>query len=591
MPTNLLMPPSLASPSYRTGFARSAGESQHPELWRGLVSAWPALGPSGKLRDVIKGNDGALTNFDISSAWSVDSNGHHLLLDGTNDHVLCDSSPVSGSQSRTIVMRIRADSWLSGDGDEGHFVSIAEAGSVGGTGERWTIRPDNASGSTAYLRVEIQGSGYTTTGLPMTEGTWHTIACVLNGTTLGDHELYVDGRAESATGSGSVNTHSDSKIYFGSRSDLNSAWFHEGGIGTVLLYNRALSSNELRVLTDPLAPFRQRSRVISYPTTATPAPSTQTVISIPRQARPSYKSGYARNAAESVNPGLWADLRHAHIPLFGVTGNTLHDLVGGATATLKNNVPWEFRGKAKGHVIDHDDLSSHWIDLGAPEDANPGTGDFTALVYLIGRAQASTSVRPYQKRGTGGWTSQAGWQLAWRGGSDDDWANTGVSDGSDAVRISNGQTFTWEDDKLHVIAMRWRNGSQELKLFLDGVDQSLTTQNEGGDPVDNVTTTRNLTIGAAWNDVSTQSQYWDGELLGAMYYGRALSERELFVLGNDFIAPFRLKPYTVSFPAAEAPAPSTTTLITVSRHARPSYRERVMRRMRVRVPILGCGED
>lgn len=63
---------------------------------------------------------------------------------------------------------------------------------------------------------------------------------------------------------------------------------------------------------------------------------TSSVI-VPRNARPSYQQGYARNASESANPGLWKGLVGLWAPSLGPTGLTLRDISGyGNHGTLTN---------------------------------------------------------------------------------------------------------------------------------------------------------------------------------------------------------------------------------------------------------------
>ncbi len=51
--------PTGARPSYASGYATCAAESAYPELWRKLRHAWvPALGPSGRIIDLIGKNHG-----------------------------------------------------------------------------------------------------------------------------------------------------------------------------------------------------------------------------------------------------------------------------------------------------------------------------------------------------------------------------------------------------------------------------------------------------------------------------------------------------------------------------------------------------
>jgi hypothetical protein len=79
--------PTLYCPSYAQGFARCAGESAYPGLWRGLVAAWlPSLGPSGGELFDTSGykNNGALTNMNVGSDWIPTLDGYALNFGGTN---------------------------------------------------------------------------------------------------------------------------------------------------------------------------------------------------------------------------------------------------------------------------------------------------------------------------------------------------------------------------------------------------------------------------------------------------------------------------------------------------------------------------
>lgn len=67
--------PQLSTPSYASGFARGAGESAHPGLWKGLVGAWcPNLGNTGLRLYDMSGheNHGTLsgTGVDLETAWA-----------------------------------------------------------------------------------------------------------------------------------------------------------------------------------------------------------------------------------------------------------------------------------------------------------------------------------------------------------------------------------------------------------------------------------------------------------------------------------------------------------------------------------------
>lgn len=74
-------------PTWKSGFARSAGESAYPNLWKGLIGAWSmGLGPTGgTLRDVSGfSNHGTLVNFEIGDDWIVDDGRYTLDFDGVS---------------------------------------------------------------------------------------------------------------------------------------------------------------------------------------------------------------------------------------------------------------------------------------------------------------------------------------------------------------------------------------------------------------------------------------------------------------------------------------------------------------------------
>ena len=69
---------SLIRPSYHQNFARYAGESKRPNLWRGLVGCWkPSLGVTGitTLRDVSGfANHGTMNGSMTIDDWVISGN-------------------------------------------------------------------------------------------------------------------------------------------------------------------------------------------------------------------------------------------------------------------------------------------------------------------------------------------------------------------------------------------------------------------------------------------------------------------------------------------------------------------------------------
>ena len=80
--------------------------------------------------------------------------------------------------------------------------------------------------------------------------------------------------------------------------------------------------------------------------------------------KPSFSTGYAKNASESANPNLWKGLVGAWMPSFGVTGNTLKDVSGNGNdgtliwnGTTGMNPAQSWSGSLKGIVNDFDGIN------------------------------------------------------------------------------------------------------------------------------------------------------------------------------------------------------------------------------------------
>ena len=154
-------------PSWKQGFARSAAESEYPNLWKGLIGLWvPALGPTGlTLRDVSGwANNGTLTNMLPATAWMAGRLGYCLDYPAANDTV--NITPITLSPPLSLSLWVQHVSYngnwniIAGDGwnnyigrkDDGSFRVVA-----GGNGrliatdtmttgwELWTVTYDNAN--------------------------------------------------------------------------------------------------------------------------------------------------------------------------------------------------------------------------------------------------------------------------------------------------------------------------------------------------------------------------------------------------------------------------------------------------------------
>ncbi len=235
-------------PSYAQGFARSAAESAHCELWDGLVGLWaPLLGPAGlTLFDWSRlGDHGALTNMDSGSDWITSPRGYALNFDGSNDRVEVDKQyALSNSDAFTVVWSSRC--LISSPTAEGVF-------SVYGTdGRLWAYHwdRDGINGMTVFYSSPLVKAG---TDGSITQSDWHDYAATWDGTNL---TLYLDGQAQTRVPGGVPTPPSTTKTEFGRGHD---DFYGNLELSYAYFYNRRLTANEIiRFHRDPWAIIRPR---------------------------------------------------------------------------------------------------------------------------------------------------------------------------------------------------------------------------------------------------------------------------------------------------------------------------------------------
>lgn len=157
---------------------------------------------------------------------------HYISADGAGDEYDLPALGVTLAQNRAWfgAMRHRSTS------NYGPFFTL---GSAGGARQRWT---PNFSASNAF-RIEIQDAGYSIpTPNPGTDV--HVVGVVLDGTTLGDHTLYMDGVAYSATGTETLITVDTNNLLLGAAS----------GTGDIddygqIFFDRVPTADEIAILT------------------------------------------------------------------------------------------------------------------------------------------------------------------------------------------------------------------------------------------------------------------------------------------------------------------------------------------------------
>lgn len=220
------------------------------------VARWASLS-SQNVNDSWGSNNGT---WDGTPAYDTGPTGWLANAFDTTSADIEASSSVSGTAARTACM------WVYRDGAQASSAAIFsfDLGSSGSSGSRWTVRVDSTSSH--GLRVEIQGSGYTSS-LVVPDAEWAFIGVTFSGTQLQHNTLYVNGSSESATGTSTLNT-SSSITNIGRGAGTTLANF-AGLIADVRHYSRALSTaelDEIRLGPEPVntaAPTIDRNGIVS----------------------------------------------------------------------------------------------------------------------------------------------------------------------------------------------------------------------------------------------------------------------------------------------------------------------------------------
>ena len=162
----------------------------------------------------------------------------------TDNGLALSFNPFTGATPRTMLMGVRrgtaTDTVYWGMGPET-------------TNEKWALRHE--AGGT--LRIEIEGSGYTSTGLtiPTTQNEYYTVGCTYTGGNLSTVTMFLDGIFETVTDvSTTPNTTGDAYLLTDPWANADKTGGDEGLIWCYM-WDRALSQAELlSVYANPFLP-------------------------------------------------------------------------------------------------------------------------------------------------------------------------------------------------------------------------------------------------------------------------------------------------------------------------------------------------
>jgi len=527
MPGLLLPTASNVRPSYKSGFARSAAESSSPGLWRKMVGCWsPLLGNSGTqiLPDLSgHGKHATLTNFE-GTDWQQSRYGSALDFDGLAEYgTITDGSDFAFSEiDFTITALVKFDVVNA-------YQNIITK--YDSNNDFWRLMLWNDG----RVAVSINTTDAFSTS-SLSADTWYHIAYVADQSANG--QIFINGVADGAAdpiASQTLNLATTTTTIGATPS--GGGQLLNGQLGYVMLHQRLLLERELRQLyRDPLAPFRQRRFTPTYPTAAAAAATTSvgwTRSLTPSPVRPSYKSGFARSAAESSSPGLWKGLVGIWSPFLGSSGTVLRELSGrhdDGTFTGLTGSDWTASKHGPTFLLNGGG--------DAVVTTSPGVLGQAASTVVVWFSTISTDTADNCLVGYG--TNDTGTQYVLTVENGVIWNRFGVN------TVSGGSGFN--DGAWHYVAcVKPRNGkTSDCRLYVDGTELSTTPT---GSTTLNMGSTEPVSLGSP----AVVSGYrFNGYLGTAAIYDCELSLREINQY-RDPLAPFRQRRFTPTISgAAEA---------------------------------------
>ncbi len=255
---------------------------------------------------------------------------------------------------------------------------------------------------------------------------------------------------------------------------------------------------------------------------------------------PSYKSGFARNAAKSENPNLWKGLVGLWAPSLGPTGITLRDQSSSQNhGTLTNMDPaTDWVASPNGWVLDFDGGDDYVTIDGLEEDRD---GSFSVSVWFK-PADIANNVGIILGRGWA--TGYVGWALRQK--------NSRLT-----FLVPNAALNGWLanlDCQTGVLV----NGTWYHIVFVKSGDVLIAYQD--GEEVDRFTMAsaaigdngRDFFIGSGTSNFEAQ-YWWEGQLLSVCIWNRALASSEIQSLYRDSSALLRPRRRVLVAAAAAPP--------------------------------------
>jgi len=246
-------------PSYKAGYAKSAGESENPHLWDGLVSWVPSLGSSGSTVRCIQDKSRGIKNDGVTFSGSTEqslNNGSCLSFDGSDDYMrIYDTSLKNvgyANPDECLAVRFRRKS-LTGTTALFGYLSASFLGTYG-RGFYFD--------STTLRCVSETNNNNAPISTTVDDFSWHI--AVANFSSNGS--FYLDGKL---IGTGNLNSSWHYWLQLASASAHVSPPANAANanvdVSVAFQWDRLLTASEIKKISvDSLAPFRRKTKTIGH---------------------------------------------------------------------------------------------------------------------------------------------------------------------------------------------------------------------------------------------------------------------------------------------------------------------------------------
>jgi len=224
----------------------AAGAGVSSDWWEtgGVSSAVCVYQPKGaasyaaSLTD-LSGNGNDATEG-TAPAWASNTG---WTFDSISDYLLVPSLGISGSANRTVI----ASTYLTAASPDSQDYVFCFGPDASTNYASFRVRWNTGN----ILRMEIEGTGYNSS-LTLNGQTNYIVAARLDGTTLADVSLFIDGSKEDCSGTETLNTVEGGNV-IGSHNNSSLSFYAGIIIRAFAVYDAALTDGQIDAIGDEMA--------------------------------------------------------------------------------------------------------------------------------------------------------------------------------------------------------------------------------------------------------------------------------------------------------------------------------------------------